>query len=131
MPVPPTVLLVEDNPGDAQALRTALSTIAAPLALEVAASARDALDRLAGGPRPALLVIDLALPRVGGEELLRELRASPAFGDLPVVVWTGTIDPAVILGCRRLGIVDYVVKPDALPGYEAFARRLVAALPVG
>lgn len=50
----------------------------------------DALERLRGGARPALVVLDLVMPRMDGRQLLTTMRADAALADIPVVLVTGT-----------------------------------------
>jgi CheY-like chemotaxis protein len=81
------ILLVEDD----VAIRESLAEC---LAMEghtvrTAAHGVEALAWLAEGNRPRVVVLDLVMPRMGGEEFLKQLRAMPATRDLPVVLMTG------------------------------------------
>lgn len=77
------ILIVEDDADFRGALAAALAD--AGVSAEIALDGADALARLRVGPRPSAVLLDLRLPRLGGAELLRELRADPTFDHLPVV----------------------------------------------
>ncbi|MEM9488664.1 MAG: response regulator, partial [Myxococcota bacterium] len=75
-----TVLLVEDNEVDVEAVRRAFRKLRIANPIQVARDGLEALDRLRGQgeyetvPRPYLILLDLNLPRMSGIEFLRELR---------------------------------------------------------
>jgi CheY-like chemotaxis protein len=64
---------------------------------------------------PALLFLDLNMPRKDGREALKEIRANPNFRDLPVVVWTTSRHEEDIAFCHVNGASSYATKPH---GYE-------------
>jgi CheY-like chemotaxis protein len=78
------LLVVEDDRAIREALRGILQTEG--YQVEVASNGREALDRLEGGLRPALLILDLLMPVLDGRELCFELSLQPELADLPVVV---------------------------------------------
>src|SRR5689334_14229870 len=90
------ILLVEDNPDDQLLARRALQKNSIQNTLVVAGDGAEALDLLfstgphAGQPplRPALILLDLKLPKVDGLTVLRRLRADPLTHVLPVVILT-------------------------------------------
>lgn len=83
---PGRILIVDDDAAFRRALAVALAGVG--VRAEIAADGADALARLRAGPRPTALLVDLRLPRLGGAELLREVRADPRFERLPVVTMT-------------------------------------------
>jgi CheY-like chemotaxis protein len=60
---------------------------------------------------PDLILLDLHLPDIGGEEVLRRLRAEPATAHIPVAVLSAEAAPAVIRRMRTNGVVGYLTKP--------------------
>lgn len=116
---PKRILLVEDDPMDAEMTLHALAT--RDLEHEVThlrdgVEALDYLlrrgsfaDRSAGSP--AVVLLDLKLPRMDGLEVLQALRASEQFRMLPVVVVTSSAEDRDRDQCYRLGASAYVVKP--------------------
>ena len=120
MPNEQAILLVEDNPDDeALTLRAfARNRISNPVV--VARDGVEALDYLFGnegkgacGPDnpPALVLLDLKLPRVDGLEVLRRIRAHAATSLLPVVILTTSREQKDITECYSLGANSYIRKP--------------------
>ena len=70
---------------------------------------------------PLLILLDLVMPGMSGQELLERLTA--ARPDVPVVVVTGTNDLAVAVQCMKLGAYDYVLKPIEKDAFEQAIRR--------
>src|SRR6476469_125950 len=88
------VLLVEDDPGDVLLTTDALEDCHLGLSLHVVGDGEDAMRFLRRNgefeamPRPALVLLDLNLPRRGGLEVLADLKADPDLRSIPVVVLT-------------------------------------------
>jgi CheY-like chemotaxis protein len=113
------ILIVEDNPNDLQLTLNALEK--SRLANEVivtrdGAEAADYLfrrgvyaDRPAGNP--AVVLLDLKLPKVDGLELLKMVRASEEAGRTPVVLLTSSREERDVVKAYHLGVNAYVVKP--------------------
>lgn len=103
-----TVLLVEDEPGD----RWLFSEVLRSRGHRVVAceDAESAWERFPGDPAP-LLLLDLALPGMGGLELCRKIRATPEGASTVIVVVTGRDDPTVLEEVLAAGADDYLTKP--------------------
>ena len=80
------VLVVEDEPGHAEALRMILE--AAGYRVCVACDGRAGLELL-GGEKPSVILADFAMPQISGAELGRAVRASPRLIDVPLVILSG------------------------------------------
>src|SRR5690606_19975435 len=108
----PTVWVVEDNPLDAQLVRQAL---AAEHRLEVFREGTSMLERLAAGPAPDVLVLDVVLPDVSGLDVLRYLRSTETAGEARpgVVLVTARREPRMVEEALASGADDYLVKPYA------------------
>jgi two-component system response regulator len=122
------VLLVEDNPEDAELTLRVLKQRSISKHIELVTDGVQALDRIlaAGEPRdgaPAvkLILLDLKLPKVDGLEVLRRIKSDESTRAIPVIVWTSSQEPRDIAESYRLGANSYVVKPV---GYEEFVRAL-------
>ena len=117
MPGAADVLLVEDDPGDVLLTREAFEDHHLGLQLHVAADGETAIqflrrtDDFAGMPRPALVVLDLNLPRRSGLEVLGELKADPDLHTIPVVMLTTSQAQADILRSYELHANAYIIKP--------------------
>jgi CheY-like chemotaxis protein len=93
---------------------------------------QEALERLQGSGAhtgaplcPALVLLDLKLPRLDGFQVLRVMRADPSLRLVPVVVLTTSNNPADIEQSLALGASDYVIKPI---GLNEFERKLCGVL---
>jgi two-component system response regulator len=111
------VLLVEDDPGDVLLTTDTLEDCHLGLSLHVVSDGEEALHFLrrtgdfAAMPRPALVLLDLNLPRRGGLEVLADLKADPDLRAIPVVVLTTSQAEADIVRSYELHANAYVIKP--------------------
>jgi CheY-like chemotaxis protein len=80
------ILVIEDDADIRNLLADALRT--AGLRVELCVDGLDGLERLRTGARPSVIVLDLRMPRLGGLEFLREMRADPRFEHIPVITMT-------------------------------------------
>ena len=100
-----TILVVEDEPNIAQVLRSYLEREGFSVAC--AADGQEAL-RLFDLVSPALVLLDLMLPRLSGEEVCRQIRSR---GETPVIMLTAKAEEVDILAGLGIGADDYVTKP--------------------
>jgi CheY-like chemotaxis protein len=113
------VLLVEDNPSDVALAMRALKKARIVNEVLVAEDGEAALDLVLGpgeangeGPElPALILLDVKLPKVSGLEVLRRIRENPRTRRLPVVILTTSNEPSDIATGYDLGVNSYVTKP--------------------
>ncbi|RNC68939.1 MAG: response regulator [Desulfuromonadales bacterium] len=119
-----TVLLVEDNPDEEFLTLRVLRKILGLAKIDVARDGVEALSYLAGetgAALPALVLLDLKLPRVGGADVLREMRSRERTRAVPVVVLSSSDHDNDISLCIELGAASYLLKPL---GTGAFAAVL-------
>jgi len=122
------VLLVEDNPTDVFVIKEAIERSGLDLNLRVASNGQEALQYLQDLARaekpscPALVLLDLNLPKVGGIEVLRKLRNSSPCSRTPVIVVTSSTAEADRAAVRRLGAEAYFEKPTSLTAYMELAE---------
>ena len=127
---PIRVLLVEDNPGDADLTRESLEESRLRLEIDVAVDGAQALDRLFRRPPyeaadpPDLVLLDLNLPKVGGREVLARLKQDPILHAIPVVVLTSSDAEHDIVGSYELGANCYVTKPVGLDAFQSIVRSI-------
>jgi two-component system response regulator len=106
------ILLVEDNPNDAELTQRALRKTNLAARLVVARDGAEALEYLLGDrPKPKVIFLDLKLPKIDGIEVLRRARADERVRAIPVVVLTSSQEEKDISECYELGVNSYVVKP--------------------
>ena len=111
------VLLVEDDPGDVLLTTDTFEDCHLGLNLHIASDGEEAMRFLrrtgefGAMPRPALVLLDLNLPRRGGLEVLADLKADPDLRAIPVVVLTTSQAEADIARSYELHANAYVIKP--------------------
>ena len=114
------ILLAEDNPDDAELTRLAFAEARIANPLVVARDGVEALDYLyargayAGrdpNDLPALVLLDLNLPKLDGREVVQAIRADPATQAIPVVALTSSAEPEEVEALYALGINSYIQKP--------------------
>lgn len=113
--LPPPILLVEDNPADVDLTLRAFARRKFANVVHVARDGEEALAWLArweaGEPLPAVILLDLKMPRVSGLEVLRTLKSHPRFQTIPVVVLTSSSEDSDVRAAYELGANSYIVKP--------------------
>jgi chemotaxis family two-component system response regulator Rcp1 len=124
------ILLVEDNPADADLTQVAFEAIGTPAEIDVLPNGEDAINYLSrhGAYRdaavPQLVLLDLNLPRVGGFEVLASIKSLEATRHIPVVVLTSSESTEDIIRSYRLGANCYLTKPFGVGAYREMAKRL-------
>jgi CheY-like chemotaxis protein len=117
---PKIILLVEDNPSDIGLTQRAMAKSHIANEMVVAEDGQEALDYLFGGGQytgrdvnelPALILLDLKLPRVTGLEVLRQIRAGERTSRLPVVILTTSKEEQDISQSYDLHANSYIRKP--------------------
>ena len=113
------ILLVEDDPKDVELTLTALEDYNLANEVVVAADGEEALDylycrekyRARASENPAVLLLDLKLPKVDGLEVLKQIKSDDKFRMIPVVVLTSSHEEKDMVASYKLGVNAYVVKP--------------------
>lgn len=122
MPAAP-ILLIEDNPDDALLTRRAIEKFHLVNPFHRVESGEQAIEWLERDlaasrdetrPLPALILLDLKLPRISGLELLAWIRRHPSLGRCPVVVLTGSREAPDVQRAYELGANSYLTKPVML-----------------
>jgi DNA-binding response OmpR family regulator len=125
----PVILLVEDNPDDEELTRRAFQQSNVGTELVVARDGAAALDYLLPASTdakalPALVLLDLNLPKVSGLDVLRRMRAEPRTKLLPIVVLTSSKAEQDIVNSYGLGANSYVRKPVDFDEFAEAVRQL-------
>jgi CheY-like chemotaxis protein len=113
------ILLVEDDPKDVELTLTALDEYNLANEVVVASDGEQALDYLyhrgkfihRAAVNPAVLLLDLKLPKIDGLEILRQIKSDEALKMIPVVVLTSSREERDMVASYKLGVNAYVVKP--------------------
>lgn len=128
------ILLVEDNEKDIELTQRAFRKARIRNTLHIARDGEEALDFLfatgpwdsrVGEPLPGVILLDLALPKIDGLEVLRRIKADARTQAIPVIALTASNQDRDIAACRRLGVESYIVKPvgmqnitDVMPNFQ-------------
>ena len=123
------ILLVEDDEDDVFLLRRAAGRAGVKNPIEVMSNGEDAIVHLqaveAGTqPAPAVIIMDLKMPRKGGLEVLEWLRGQERIRFLPVVIFTSSQQPQDVRAAYELGANSYLVKPSTFDELLAMTAQL-------
>ena len=104
------ILCIDDNEDNVFLLQHLFKRRYPDIQLHTAMTGRDGI-RAAIDDQPALILLDNRLPDLNGEQVLRQLAATPATAAIPVVILSGDTDPVTIDELLAAGAADYLVKP--------------------
>jgi len=123
------ILVVEDDPNDQDLIQMALARAGIANPIVLAHDGQEALDKLvsasAMSPLPALVLLDLKLPKVNGFEVLAQLRSHPATRYLPVVVMSSSSELEDMTRSYENGANSYIRKPVAIKDYNEAIKSIV------
>src|ERR1700760_2980940 len=113
------ILMVEDDAKDVELSLTALEDYNLANEVVVVRDGEEALDylyqrgqfKMRGGDNPAVILLDLKLPKVNGLEVLTQIKADEKLRLIPVVVLTSSKEEKDMVASYKLGVNAYVVKP--------------------
>lgn len=119
------VLLVEDSPNDAKLTLAAFEESGIESEIVWVKDGQEALDYLLAseGP-PAVVLLDIKLPKIDGHEVLERMKRDPVLCTIPVVMLTSSSHDADLTRSYAAGVNAYVVKPVGFPEYVAALRGL-------
>jgi CheY-like chemotaxis protein len=126
------ILLVEDSEADIELTLSALAGHRLANEVVVARDGAEALDYLlrrgahAGRPggNPAVVLLDLKMPKVDGLEVLSRVKSDPALRSIPVVMLTSSREEKDLVESYRLGVNAYVVKPVDFTQFVSAIERV-------
>lgn len=128
------VLHIDDNEGDLVLAHLAFQECCPGVTCRDMADPRAAMAYLAecaqaGSPPPSIVVLDINMPGVNGQEVLAFIRSKDALRDLPVVILSSSSLASEAAECMRLGAVEVVNKPISFEALVAVARRVSGQIP--
>jgi two-component system response regulator len=130
------VLLIEDNPGDADLTIRELkkhSFVSDILHLPDGEAAMEYLfpgwkpgNKTTESPvqLPRLILLDIRMPKLNGIQVLEYIRQNPATRNIPVIMLTASDDDPDMQACRKLGVSSYIVKPVRAEDYARVIKDL-------
>jgi hypothetical protein len=122
------ILLVDDNPMDVDLTLLALKQLKPANPIEVARDGEEALAWFprweAGEPRPVLILLDINMPKIGGLEVVRQLKGHPTLRTIPVVMLTTSAVREDIETAYAHGANSYIVKPVDFDKFNAIIAQI-------
>jgi CheY-like chemotaxis protein len=112
-----TILLVDDDPDCRMLVRDAIAESKVSNNVHEATNGREALDFLyrrgpwANAPRPGLVYLDIEMPGMDGQAVLKIIKGDPDLRDIPVVMMTGVSDEKQMKQAAEAGANSYTIKP--------------------
>ena len=126
------ILMVEDDPRDVELTMTALEEYNLANEVVVTRDGKEALDYLycrgefasRSNDNPAVMLLDLKLPKIDGLEVLQQIRSDERLKMIPVVVLTSSQEERDVIRSYQLGVNAYVVKPVAFHEFVNAVKEL-------
>jgi CheY-like chemotaxis protein len=127
-PQMPPIMLVEDNPMDLDLTLRAFSKKRFGNNILIARDGEEALDFFprweAGDPVPAVILLDINMPKVSGLEVLRQLKGHERFRRIPVVMLTSSREDRDLKAAYDLGVNSYIEKPVSFSKFMEVADHI-------
>lgn len=124
----PPILLVEDNPMDLDLTLRAFNKKKFSNTIQIARDGEEALAFFArweaGEALPAVILLDINLPKVNGLEVLQKLKQHPEFRRIPVVVLTSSRENSDLKTAYDLGVNSYIEKPVSFSKFIEVAEHI-------
>ena len=125
-----TILLVEDNPGDARLTQETFRNSKLPIALHVATDGVEAMAFLrhengnGESPRPDFILLDLNLPKMDGREVLAHIKNDESLKTIPTIILTTSSAEEDIVRSYQLHANCYLSKPVQLNEFESVVKSI-------
>jgi DNA-binding response OmpR family regulator len=126
MKKPLDILLIEDDMDDIDLLKEALNENKVSCHLEVIMEGDKAYNYLKNiQTLPAIIVMDLNLPKADGKQILHEIKTSFHLTEVPVIILTTSSSKSDIDYCNRMGIRKFITKPATIEGWNMTINSIV------
>lgn len=120
------ILLIEDDVDDIDLLKDALNEKKVPYQMEVIMEGDKVYSYLESvEDLPEIIVMDLNLPKIGGKEILKEIKSSYTFTEIPIIVLTTSSAKEDIDYCNSMGISKYITKAATIDGWNATINSII------
>lgn len=120
------ILLIEDDIDDIDLLKDALDEKEVSYQMEVIMEGDKVYSYLESvEDLPEIIVMDLNLPKIGGKEILKEIKSSFTFTEIPIIVLTTSSAKEDIDYCNSMGISKYITKPATIDGWNATINSII------
>jgi CheY-like chemotaxis protein len=129
-----TILMAEDDPDDRFLMEQAFLELDTGSDLRFVEDGEELIDYLRRSdkyadptlcPRPALILLDLNMPKKDGRQALKEIKADPDLGGIPVAIWTTSDETEDKIRCQKAGADVFVTKPVSYTELVNSVRRVI------
>jgi CheY-like chemotaxis protein len=129
-----TILMADDDPDDRFLLEQTFKDLGRGGDLRFAKDGEELMHYLRRlgkyadptlSPRPALILLDLNMPRMDGRQALMEIKSDPDLQQIPVAIWTTSEEKADRVRCRKAGADKYMTKPTGYIELTKSIRQLL------
>jgi CheY-like chemotaxis protein len=124
------ILVADDDADDRAILQDAMVELEAGQVLRFAQNGEDALRILGkefnAGYKPALIILDLNMPKLNGTETLRHIKNDDRYKTVPVIIYSTSLNPMEKEKCMMLGAHSYITKPVTFKESMDTARSFLA-----
>ncbi|MCY7352239.1 MAG: response regulator [Cytophagaceae bacterium] len=125
MKTPPLILIVEDDEDDRYLIQDAFAEAQLSCNFVFAVDGADALAYLKKAVEPpALMLLDINMPKLNGFEVLQKLRQDPVWKALPVVMFSTSTETSTITRAYQSGVNSYVLKPQTFTGLVTLLSQI-------
>jgi CheY-like chemotaxis protein len=120
------ILLADDDVDDRYLFEEVFSNLPTDeFKLVSVSNGQEVLDHLHNGGTPDLIVLDQNMPLLSGRETASRIRASDAFKDIPLIIYSTYNDRSFVRDCLELGVKAVVAKPDSFEGFVEMVKELL------
>ena len=116
---PRNIVLADDDSDDRDLFTEAVGLINPEVQVSIVKDGEELIDYLTKNlPGPDMIFLDLNMPRKNGKECLDEITSHAVWKEIPVVIYTTSINPKDVDDCTRKGAFDFIRKPNSFEGLK-------------
>lgn len=121
------ILLVEDDIDDVDLLKDALSDNHVQYQMQVIMEGDKVFSYLSEARHiPGMIIMDLNLPKTDGKQILKEIKSSVSFSQIPIVVLTTSSSKEDMNYCLGMGVSKFITKPATMDGWNAAIKSILS-----
>lgn len=124
------VILVDDDPDDRELFAEAIELIDSASNLAMKRNGEELMDYLQhtkGAPAPDIIFLDLNMPRMNGTEALQQLKKDERFSDIPVIIYSTSLNPRDIDETYNAGACRFLRKPNSFEELKRSLKEILQA----
>lgn len=124
--IPKNILLADDDSDDRDLFKEAIGLVNPHVQVTIVRDGEELIEYLTNNlPGPDMIFLDLNMPRKNGKECLDEITNHTRWKEIPVVIYTTSINPKDVEDCARKGAFDFVRKPNSFEDLKIILKEFV------